>query len=48
MATNIIMQPGWNLSVPCTDPATPASGGPVRYGELTGIALTDELGEAAE
>lgn len=42
MATNIIQEPGWNLSVPCTHPATPQSGDPVRYGELTGIALTDE------
>ncbi len=42
MATNITRQPGWNLSVVVTDPTTPASGDPVRYGERTGIALTDE------
>ena len=42
MATNIIYEPGWKLSVACTDPATPSSGDPVRYGERTGLALTDE------
>lgn len=26
----------------CSHPATPASGDPVRYGEMTGIALTAE------
>lgn len=44
MATNIVREPGWNLSVVCSDPTTPASGDPVRFGELTGIALTDEGG----
>lgn len=42
MATNIIMEPGWDLSVVVTDPTTPVSGGPVRYGGLTGLALTSE------
>lgn len=42
MASNIVRQPGWNLSVVVSDPATPATGDPVRYGERTGIALTDE------
>lgn len=42
MASNITRQPGLNLSVVVTDPTTPASGDPVRYGERTGIALTDE------
>lgn len=42
MATNIVYDPAWNLSVVCTDPTTPASGGPVRFGTLTGIAQTDE------
>lgn len=42
MATNIIREPGWNLPVVCSDPATPQTGDPVRFGELTGIALTDE------
>lgn len=44
MATNITRQPGWNLSVVVTNPATPSSGDPVRYGERTGVALTDEGG----
>lgn len=42
MATNIIKQPGWSLAVACSDPTTPATGDPVRFGEMTGIALTDE------
>lgn len=42
MATNIIKQPGWSLSVVCSDPTTPATGDPVRFGEMTGLALTDE------
>lgn len=42
MATNIIYQPGEALSVAVTHPAEPESGDPVRYGELTGVALTDE------
>lgn len=42
MATNRIMSPGYQLSVVCTTPTTPQSGGPVRYGTMTGIALTDE------
>lgn len=41
MATNEIFQ-GYHLSVACSDPTTPASGGPVRFGTLTGVALTDE------
>lgn len=42
MANNIINQPGWTLAVVCTDPASPTTGSPVRFGERTGIALTDE------
>lgn len=42
MSTNEIFKPGWNLSVVCSHPATPASGDPIRYGEMTGIAETDE------
>lgn len=42
MATNIVYEPGYKLSVVVTDPATPTSGAPIRYGQLTGIALTDE------
>ena len=42
MATNEIHKPGWQLAVVVSDPATPTSGDPVRYGVLTGIALLDE------
>src|SRR5690349_367492 len=42
MAKNIVFDPGYQLSVVVTDPATPASGDPVRCGQLTGIALVDE------
>lgn len=42
MATNIVYDPGTQLSVVCTNPTTPASGDPVRYGYLCGVALTDE------
>ena len=42
MATNIVFDPGWLLSVVCSDPATPASDDPVRYGNLTGLAMVDE------
>lgn len=44
MATNIkrYLQDWPAMSVVCTSPTTPASGDPVRFGALTGIALTDE------
>lgn len=42
MASNIKNQPGYYLSVVCTHPTTPSSGDPVRFGERTGIAMTDE------
>lgn len=42
MASNIIKQPGQTLAVVCSDPTTPQTGDPVRFGEMTGIALTDE------
>lgn len=42
MATNLIFNPAFDLSVVCSNPTTPASGGPVRYGYMTGLALTDE------
>lgn len=42
MATNLIMEPGWQQSVVVTNPAAPDSGDPVRFGSLTGLALTDE------
>jgi hypothetical protein len=44
MATNIIryLQEHFVLPVAATNPSAPVSGDPVRFGELTGIALTDE------
>jgi hypothetical protein len=42
MAKKIVYKPGYELSVALSDPATLASGDPVRYGNLTGLALTDE------
>lgn len=44
MATNIkrYIQEWPTLTLACSHPATPQSGDPVRYGRLTGIALTDE------
>lgn len=46
MATNITryLQEMRGVPVACSDPATPASGDPVRFGELTGVALTAEGG----
>ena len=42
MADNIKYEPGWSLDLTCTKPDKPISGDPVRIGNLTGIALTDE------
>lgn len=42
MAKNEIFRDGDNLSVTCSHPTTPASGDPVRYGELVGVATTAE------
>lgn len=42
MATNRIRKDGDRLSIVCTHPTTPTTGLPVRYGKLTGVALTDE------
>lgn len=42
MANNLVYKPGYQLSVPVTDPATPDSGDAVRFGSLTGVALTDK------
>lgn len=42
MANNLVKKPGYQLSVVCTHPAAPDSGDPVRYGNMTGVALTDE------
>lgn len=42
MATNLVYKEADQLSVVCTHPTTPTSGLPVRFGKMTGIALTDE------
>jgi len=42
MAKNVKYEPGWSLDLTCTKPDKPNSGDPVRIGNLTGIALTDE------
>jgi predicted RecA/RadA family phage recombinase len=42
MADNIKYEPGWSLDLTCTKPDEPNSGDPVRIGNMTGIALTDE------
>lgn len=42
MATNLVKEPGWQLSVVVTNPTAPDSGDPVRFGSLTGMAITDE------
>jgi hypothetical protein len=39
MANNSVMKPGWQFPVILTTPAVPTSGGPVLYGNLTGIAM---------
>jgi predicted RecA/RadA family phage recombinase len=42
MAKNKIFHDGRQLSLVCTHPATPATGDPVRVGQVPGVALTDE------
>jgi hypothetical protein len=44
MATNIVryLDEHWAYPVVVTNPTTPTSGAPVRFGSQTGIALTDE------
>jgi predicted RecA/RadA family phage recombinase len=42
MAKNEVFERGNNLALTCSDPTTPASGDPVRYGELIGVAQTAE------
>ena len=37
---NILFEPGFCQSVVVTDPASPSSGDPVRYGNMTGVAST--------
>jgi predicted RecA/RadA family phage recombinase len=42
MATNCVYKDGDQLSVTCTAPTTPSSGDPVLFGDVPGVALTDE------
>lgn len=42
MAKNADFEKGDRLSVVCSDPATPASGDPVRVGALCGVANTNK------
>jgi hypothetical protein len=42
MAKNTVYLKANNLAVACTDPATPASGDPVRYGQRPGVCLVSE------
>jgi predicted RecA/RadA family phage recombinase len=42
MAKNIVFEDTQDLSVVCTDPATPVSGDPVIFGVNPAVALTDE------
>lgn len=39
---NLVHQDGDHLSLVCTDPTTPASGDPVRIGDMVGVAVTAE------
>jgi predicted RecA/RadA family phage recombinase len=42
MAKNRVYRCGDELSLACTDPATPASGDPVVIGQIPGVALVSE------
>lgn len=42
MAINKRFERGDQLSLVVTDPASPVSGDPVRFGEIVGVATTDE------
>lgn len=42
MATNNVHMWHRSLRVQCTAPTTPSSGDPVLYGQIPGVALTDE------
>lgn len=42
MAKNKVFDEGDQISVVCTDPATPVSGDPVLCGQIAGVALTNE------
>jgi predicted RecA/RadA family phage recombinase len=42
MAGNQVFAHGEAISVPATDPVTPASGDPIIYGQLPGVSVTAE------
>jgi predicted RecA/RadA family phage recombinase len=42
MATNKRFERGDQLSLVVTNPASPVSGDPVRFGQIVGVATTDE------
>lgn len=44
MAKNMKRENNWRVNVVVSYPASPVSGDPVRFGPLTGVALTDEGG----
>jgi hypothetical protein len=48
MAANIIYEPGYNISVVASHPASPVSGGVCIYGDLAGIAEIDENATTGE
>lgn len=45
MAKNLIYNGCDGLAVVCSDPASPKSGDPVRFGEKCGVALIDEAAD---
>lgn len=45
MAKNLIVGEAKGVGVVCTNPTTPASGDPVRFGEMTGVALAAEAAD---
>ena len=45
MAKNLIYDGCDGIAVTCSDPATPASGDPVRFGEKCGVALINEAAD---
>lgn len=48
MASNIIYEPGYNISVVASYPTSPKSGGVCIYGDLAGIAEIDENATTGE
>lgn len=45
MAKNLIIGEAKGVGVVCSNPTTPASGDPVRFGEMTGVALAAEAAD---